>query len=53
MQNIFLMVTKIILLMLLDCLKQAYDEGARWLVLCDTNGGTLPHEVGEIIIKSI
>jgi len=33
----------------LDCLKQAYDEGARWLVLCDTNGGTLPHEVGDII----
>jgi len=33
----------------LNCLKQAYDEGARWLVLCDTNGGTLPHEVGDII----
>ena len=33
----------------LDCLKQAYDEGARWVVLCDTNGGTLPNEVGEII----
>lgn len=33
----------------LDCLKQAYDEGARWLVLCDTNGGTLPNEVGDII----
>ncbi len=35
----------------LDCLKQAYDEGARWVVLCDTNGGTLPNEVGEIINK--
>ena len=35
----------------LDCLKQAFDHGARWLVLCDTNGGTLPHEVGEIIYK--
>ena len=35
----------------LDCLKQAYDEGARWIVLCDTNGGTLPNEVGEIINK--
>ena len=33
----------------LDCLKQAYDEGARWLVLCDTNGGTLPDEVGDIV----
>ena len=35
----------------LDCLKHAFDQGARWLVLCDTNGGTLPHEVGEIISK--
>ena len=35
----------------LDCLKQAYDEGARWVVLCDTNGGTLPNEVGDIITK--
>ena len=33
----------------LDCLKHAYDQGARWLVLCDTNGGTLPHEIGEIV----
>ena len=33
----------------LDCLKQAYDSGARWLVLCDTNGGTLPDEVSRIV----
>ena len=33
----------------MDCLKQAFDEGARWIVLCDTNGGTLPNEVGEIV----
>jgi len=33
----------------LDCLKQAYDSGARWLVLCDTNGGTLPHEISRIV----
>jgi 2-isopropylmalate synthase len=32
----------------LECLKAAYDAGARWIVLCDTNGGTLPHEVGRI-----
>ena len=32
----------------LDCLKAAYDAGARWIVLCDTNGGTLPQEVAEI-----
>ena len=33
----------------LSCIKTAYDEGARWIVLCDTNGGTLPNEVGNII----
>ncbi|MFN0219507.1 MAG: citramalate synthase [Hyphomicrobium sp.] len=27
----------------------AYDAGARWVVLCDTNGGTLPHEVERIV----
>ncbi len=27
----------------------AYKAGARWVVLCDTNGGTLPHEVAEIV----
>src|SRR5580658_2026023 len=27
----------------------AYDEGARWVVLCDTNGGTLPYEVEKIV----
>src|SRR5882672_9654764 len=27
----------------------AYKSGARWVVLCDTNGGTLPHEVSEIV----
>jgi 2-isopropylmalate synthase len=31
----------------LACLKAAEEAGARWLVLCDTNGGTLPHEVYE------
>ncbi|MDB9784383.1 citramalate synthase [Pelagibacteraceae bacterium] len=35
----------------IDCLKQAFDEGARWIVLCDTNGGTLPNEVGDIVNK--
>ncbi len=32
----------------LSCLNAALDEGARWVVLCDTNGGTLPAEVGRI-----
>ena len=35
----------------LSCLKAAFDEGARWIVLCDTNGGTLPHEVTKIITE--
>src|SRR5579864_5936268 len=33
----------------LACAKVAYDEGARWIVLCDTNGGTLPHEIERIV----
>ncbi len=33
----------------LACAKAAYEEGARWVVLCDTNGGTLPHEVEKIV----
>jgi len=35
----------------ISCVKSAYDNGARWIVLCDTNGGTLPQEVGEIVSK--
>jgi 2-isopropylmalate synthase len=31
------------------CAKAAYDAGARWVVLCDTNGGTLPAEVSSIV----
>jgi 2-isopropylmalate synthase len=33
----------------LKCAKTALDAGARWIVLCDTNGGTLPHEVETIV----
>jgi 2-isopropylmalate synthase len=33
----------------LACLKAAYQAGARWIVLCDTNGGSLPHEVERIV----
>ncbi len=33
----------------MECLKVAYQAGARRLVLCDTNGGTLPAEVGAIV----
>jgi 2-isopropylmalate synthase len=33
----------------LDCLKAALAAGARWIVLCDTNGGSLPDEVARIV----
>lgn len=33
----------------LACLKAALEGGASWLVLCDTNGGVLPSEVGRIV----
>ncbi len=33
----------------LQVLEQAIQAGADWLVLCDTNGGSLPHEVSEIV----
>ncbi len=33
----------------LECLKAAHEAGARWIVLCDTNGGALPHEVEAIV----
>jgi 2-isopropylmalate synthase len=32
----------------LSCLHAAHHAGARWIVLCDTNGGTLPADVGRI-----
>ncbi len=32
----------------LKTLESATRAGAEWLVLCDTNGGTLPHEIAEI-----
>ena len=34
------------------CVKTALDAGARWAVLCDTNGGTLPSEV-EATVKAL
>lgn len=33
----------------LQTLTAAKNAGAKWLVLCDTNGGTLPHEVTQIV----
>jgi 2-isopropylmalate synthase len=37
----------------LACARTAYDAGARWVVLCDTNGGTQPAEVREIVGRVI
>lgn len=33
----------------LQTLHTALNAGVEWLVLCDTNGGTLPHEVSKIV----
>ena len=33
----------------LACARTAYDAGARWIVLCDTNGGSQPSEVRNIV----
>ena len=33
----------------LECVRSAFEAGAKWVVLCDTNGGTLPHEITKII----
>jgi 2-isopropylmalate synthase len=35
----------------ISCLKAAFYQGARWIVLCDTNGGTLPHEITNIVTE--
>ncbi|MEM1944260.1 MAG: citramalate synthase [Nitrososphaerota archaeon] len=40
----------------LEVLKTAESAGARTLVLCDTNGGTLPHEVSKVtaaVVKNV
>ncbi|RUW93697.1 citramalate synthase [Mesorhizobium sp. M7A.F.Ca.US.010.02.1.1] len=37
----------------LACARTACDAGARWVVLCDTNGGTQPSEVRAIVEKVI
>lgn len=33
----------------LAALRSAQDAGADWLVLCDTNGGTMPSEIYDIV----
>ena len=33
----------------LRCIEASIESGSKWVVLCDTNGGTLPDEVFEIV----
>ncbi|MBM5782431.1 MAG: citramalate synthase, partial [Pelagibacterales bacterium] len=33
----------------LKAIKTAFESGARWIILCDTNGGTLPSEISKIV----
>ncbi|MET0596903.1 MAG: citramalate synthase [Mesorhizobium sp.] len=37
----------------LACARTAFDAGARWVVLCDTNGGTQPDEVRQAVAAVI
>lgn len=33
----------------LSCAHAALEAGARWIVLCDTNGGTMPARIAEVV----
>ena len=35
------------------CLQAALSAGTRWIILCDTNGGTLPSEIARICAEVI
>ena len=35
----------------LQCALEAYKSGCRWVILCDTNGGTQPAEIREIVAE--
>ncbi|HIK31064.1 MAG TPA: citramalate synthase [Oscillatoriales cyanobacterium M4454_W2019_049] len=37
----------------LQTLEAAISAGAQWIVLCDTNGGTLPHPIAQIVRETI
>ena len=37
----------------MKAIKVAYNAGARWIIACDTNGGTLPHEISQIISEVV
>ncbi|WP_166242448.1 citramalate synthase [Paenibacillus turpanensis] len=35
----------------METIRKAQEAGANWVVLCDTNGGTLPGEISEIVSR--
>lgn len=37
----------------LDVIKSAYEAGCRWIVLCDTNGGSMPDEIERIVAEAV
>src|SRR6202163_2197910 len=37
----------------LACAQAAHESGARWVVLCDTNGGAMPHDVETIVTEVV
>lgn len=37
----------------LAVMRKAEEAGADWLVMCDTNGGTMPHEVHDIVTSLV
>ena len=34
-----------------QCIQTAFNAGAKWIVLCDTNGGSLPFEIERIVAE--
>ncbi|MBQ3848647.1 MAG: citramalate synthase [Clostridia bacterium] len=37
----------------LECIKAASSAGAEYIILCDTNGGILPHELSEAAAETV
>ena len=37
----------------IEAVRSAYSAGARWIVLCDTNGGSLPREIEKAVSLAI
>ena len=37
----------------MNCARAAFEAGARWIVLCDTNGGTLPDEIERVVASVV